>query len=445
MSERRLNFPDGFLWGAATSAHQNEGDNRNNDFWAWEHIPGHVADQTTSGSACDWWLRAEEDFDRAASLHLNALRIGVEWSRIEPEPGNWDSGAIDRYREMLKALHSRNISPMITLHHFTNPLWLRDKGGWTNAQAAEFFARYAKRVAASLGDLCRMWCTINEPNVYAAYAYLLGSWPPGETNIQKSFVATRHLTYAHAAAYHAIKEIQPHAQIGLVQHMADFHPSNARSWPNRWVTGIRSTIFNWRIVEAVLEGRLKFPLGLGKLRENLYKSNDYLGLNYYGRHLVKFNPRSLATLFAEEAQAAAEVAWPEPWTDREIYPEGIYHFIRNIHKRYRIPVYVTENGMADADDTIRPGYILTHLAAVWRALAEGADVRGYYYWTLVDNYEWTEGWTTRFGLVSLNPQTQKRSILRSAELFSEIAGENAITREMVENYAPAAMAQVFRK
>jgi beta-glucosidase len=443
MSIRRLEFPDGFLWGAATAAHQNEGNNTNNDFWAWEQIPGHVVDNTTSGLACDWWQRAEEDFDRAATLNLNTLRLSVEWSRLEPEPGQWDKAACDRYREMLQALRQRGLTPMITLHHFTNPQWLAEKGGWTNPDIVAHFVRYAQQVVTSLGDLCQLWSTINEPNIYAAYAYVLGKWPPGEQNMLTALKVMRHQAQAHAAAYHAIKQAQPQAQVGLVQHLAVFDPANPHIVLDRLVAGIRSALLNWRITEAVMEGRLKFPLGLGRHQANLANTNDYLGINYYGRYRLQFSLGAAGMLFTEAIPAPPASAWPEPWTDREVYPEGLYQLIIELYQRYQKPIYITENGMADVTENVRPAFILTHLAAVHRAIQAGADVRGYDYWTLVDNYEWVEGWSTRFGLIRLDPQTQIRTLRRSARLYAEIAQANAITEAIVRQYAPQVMPQVF--
>ncbi len=192
-----------------------------------------------------------------------------------------------------------------------------------------------------------------------------------------------------------------------------------------------------------MEGKLKFPFGVGVGRHApAINSNDFIGLNYYGRHLLRFVPSSPGTLFAGEAQAPSDIAWPEPWTDREIYPAGLHHFLMRL-ATYGKSLYVTENGMADATDEIRPGFLLTHLAALHRAIRQGVDVRGYYCWTLVDNYEWVEGWTTRFGLIGLEPATQERTPRRSAELYAAIARANAITEEMVEKYAPQVMDQVF--
>ncbi len=443
MTGRILTFPDGFRWGVATAAHQNEGNNTRNDFWAWEQIPGHVADGSTSGLACDWWNRAEEDFDRAAALGLNTLRMSVEWSRVEPRPGVWDAAAFDRYREMLKGLLARGLEPMVTLHHFTNPLWLAQRGGWANGEVVSLFRRYAAKVVETLGDLCQVWCTINEPSIYAAHAYVLGKWSPGESSLLKFIRVTRNQIKAHAAAYHAIHRRQPGAQVGIVKHMAAFDPADPASAADRRVAAIRDALLNWRFVDAVTEGRLKFPFGTGLGRHApAVDSSDFIGLNYYGRHPLRFDPAAAGTLFAGETQVPPEIAWPEPWTDREIYPAGLQRFLTRL-ARYGRPLYVTENGMADATDEIRPGFILTHLAALHRAIRQGVDVRGYYYWTLVDNYEWVEGWTTRFGLIALDPATQERTPRRSAQLYAEIARANAITGEMVEKYAPAAMGQVF--
>jgi beta-glucosidase len=272
---------------------------------------------------------------------------------------------------------------------------------------------------------------------------VLGKWSMGESNWLKFIRATRNQMQAHAAAYHAIHHRQPEARVGIVKHMAAFDPANPASALDRRVAAIRDQLLNRCFLDAVTEGRLKPPFGSGIRRHLLaVGSNDFIGLNYYGRHPLRFDLTAAGTLFAAETQAPPEIAWPKPWTDREIYPAGLYRFLTRLAS-YGQPLYVTENGMADAADQIRPGFILTHLAALHRAIADGADVRGYYYWTLVDNYEWVEGWTTRFGLIALNPETQERTPRRSAQLYAEIARANAITEEMVAEYAPGVMDQVF--
>ena len=443
MPGRVLAFPEGFRWGVATAAHQNEGNNVNNDFWAWEQVLGHVVDFSTSGLACDWWNRAEEDFDRAAAMGLNTLRLSVEWSRIEPRPGVWDNAAIDRYRHMLQGLHARDLEPMVTLHHFTSPLWLAEQGGWTNKEVVPRFERFASKVVETLGDLCRTWCTINEPAIYSLQAYLLSKWTPGVANLRNVIRVMRNQVKAHAAVYHAVHRQQPDAQVGIVKHLAIFDPANPASIADRCVTALRDQLLNQRLMDAVTEGRLKPPLGLGIFRHMpAVNSNDFIGINYYGRYPLRFDLGAAATFFAAETEVPRETAWPKPWTTREIYPAGLQRVLVRL-ARYGRPLYITENGFADADDRTRPAFILTHLAAVQRAIHQGADVRGYYHWTLVDNYEWVEGWSTRFGLIALDPATQVRTSRCSAHLYNEIAQANAITEEMVEKYAPQVMDQVF--
>src|SRR5262245_61823681 len=176
----RLAFPKGFLWGVATSAHQVEGGNTNNSWYAWERS-GHIHTGESAGLACDWWEHAERDFDLAQGMGLNALRLSLEWSRIEPQPGVWDKAALARYRQMLLGLRTRGLEPLVTLHHFTNPLWLEERGAFLAPDAAERFVRYATHAVEELGDLCDFWCTINEPNVYALIGYVVGYFPPGRT------------------------------------------------------------------------------------------------------------------------------------------------------------------------------------------------------------------------------------------------------------------------
>ena len=416
--------------------------NVHNDFWAWEQAGNHTADGTVSGLACDWWNRAEEDFDRAADLGLTALRLSVEWSRVEPEPGRWDAASLGRYREMLKALRQRGLAPMVTLHHFTNPRWLSERGGWLVPEVVPAFARYAAYVASVLGDLCDTWSTLNEPGIYAAFAYILGRWP-GETGVLPFIRVTRNQLRAHAAAYRAVKALQPHARVGLVQHFAGFEAADPASRGDRLVAAVRDATLNWGLIEAVMTGRLKPPYGLGVRRHpGARNSSDYIGVNYYGRHPLVFDSTAPRTFFTRAGEVRPDRAWPAPFQDREVDPGGLERFLLRLAP-YRKPLYVTENGMADAEDGVRPEFILTHLAALHRALQKGADVRGYFHWTLVDNYEWAEGWTTRFGLFALDPRTQVRTARTSARLFGEIARANAITEDLVERWVPDAAGAVF--
>lgn len=446
MTIQPLEFPKNFLWGAATAAHQNEGNNTNNDFWQWEQLPGKVHDGTTSGLATDWWDakrgRAEADFAQAAVLGFKTLRLSLEWSRIEPQENRWDDAAIDRYRAMLKNLRGHGITPMVTLHHFTNPLWLANRGGWLAKDIVAQFEQYVSHAVAALGDLADVWCTINEPMVYAYLSHLVGEWSPGAHSFLQTFNVAANMMRAHRAAEYAIHSRLPHAQVGLAKNMPVFDPLNDNP-ADKTVTGWQDTLFNRRIFEAVYENKVRFPLNVFA-RKISAGHDDFIGINYYGRQIVSADVRSPGTLFGKSVIPPAREMWDAPWLDREVYPHGLYRVCMRA-ARYGKPIFITENGFSDAEDTRRPSFLLRHLAELHRAIQAGADVRGYFHWTLVDNYEWVEGWSTRFGLVELNPKTQERTPRRSAKMMGAIARANAITPEVVAEFAPEAMAAVFNR
>ncbi len=229
MPDATFHFPPDFLWGTATAAHQVEGNNTNNDWWAWEQGEGHIKEGYRSGIACNWWERAEEDFNRAAELGQNAHRLSVEWSRVEPREGYFDDAALDRYRAMLRALRERGMEPMVTLHHFTNPLWLAEMGGWENPRAVFLFERFVTHVVEALGEYCSLWCTVNEPNVYVYMGYLAGVFPPGKRDFGAGMRAGRNLMRAHAVAYRRIHALQPHARVGFAHNLRFFDPANPGS------------------------------------------------------------------------------------------------------------------------------------------------------------------------------------------------------------------------
>lgn len=229
MMTTTLRFPDGFRWGVATASHQFEGNTTNNQWHAWE-MAGHIKSGDHCGRACDWWEHAERDFDLARDLGLNALRLSLEWSRIEPRRGRWDALAIARYRAMLRALRDRGMEPLVTLHHFTHPIWFEERGAFLAPDAVELFARYAARVVEELGDLCDFWCTINEPNVVCTFGYQIGDFPPGHKgDIRGTIAAQATMARAHAAAYRALHAAQPTARVGWAQHYNTFDPANPRN------------------------------------------------------------------------------------------------------------------------------------------------------------------------------------------------------------------------
>ncbi|MCJ7738081.1 MAG: glycoside hydrolase family 1 protein [Anaerolineae bacterium] len=426
-----FHFPADFQWGVATSAHQVEGNNQTNDWWAWEQQQGRIKEGHTSGLACDWWENAEVDFDRAADLGVSALRLSVEWARIEPRPGTFDDRAIARYAEMLQGLRERGIEPMVTLHHFSSPRWLADQGGWENPETVSLFARYVRKVVKPLSPYCDLWCTINEPNVYAVEGYLDGVFPPGKSDLKVAMRVLRNMLRAHAAAYRAIHDVQKDARVGLAHNMRVFDPANPRSSLDRHVARVLDRVYNQAILTALVKGWWVAPVGFGpawKLRRTL----DWVGLNYYTRDLVAFDRGLPRSLYGRRMHSSdAELL---DGNYGEFYPEGMYRCLQRLAS-LRLPIFVTENGIPDEDDDQRPRYLLSHLHQIWRALQNNCPVRGYYHWTLVDNFEWAEGWTLRFGLIALDRKTQARSLRKSAQLYREITGVNAITTPFIDSYA----------
>jgi beta-glucosidase len=433
-------FPQGFLWGTATAAHQVEGGNQNNDWWAFEQRPGTIWKGDRSGRACDWWRRAEDDFDAMAAMGHNTHRLSVEWSRIEPEEGVFDAGAIARYRQMLQGLRCRGIEPMVTLFHFSSPLWLartHSGGAWQSPAVVDHFRRFVRHTVQELGDLVKLWCTINEPNVYASLGYLLGEHAPGEKSLAAYFRVLRNELLAHAAAYRIIHALDGGAQVGLVKNVQIFEPLDPGSGASARIARLLDYFFNTITLQAIQDGRLRLPLArLPRTHGPLVDSYDFVGLNYYTRQRV-----NLGALGQDDDPLA--LLQPTPGAEcsdhgrhgtyGEIYAPGIYQTLQRV-ARLGKPIYITENGLPDEDDDQRPRFLLDHLAQVRRAIADGIDVRGYYHWSFVDNFEWAEGWSLRFGLVALDRETEARRPRRSAELFSAIIRANAITPEMVETY-----------
>ncbi|MBN1248637.1 MAG: glycoside hydrolase family 1 protein, partial [Anaerolineae bacterium] len=367
MPEAIYHFPPDFRWGAATASHQVEGNNTNNQWWAWEQQPGRIAQGHRSGLACDWWQNAEADFDRAVAMNLRALRLSVEWSRVEVAPGKIDSAALDRYREMLRQLRERDIEPMVTLHHFTDPLWLAESGGWTNPDVVAYFVRYVRQVLDALGDYATIWCTINEPNIYATFGYLLGNFPPGVQDYGTAATVLRHMLQAHGAAYRAIHEAKAEAQVGLAHNLRIFDAARPSRLTDRVVARIQDLWFNATTLAAL--GGTGFrpagfrpawwlpPLGFGPALATR-KTLDWIGLNYYTRDRVTFNRGAAATAFG--VQSHSEDAELMDAGYGEVYPEGIVRAIKRL-SRFGLPIHITEHGIPDSDDDQRPRALVLHL------------------------------------------------------------------------------------
>lgn len=440
MPQATYHFPTGFLWGAATASHQVEGRNENNNWAAWEDQAGRIYQGQRAGAAADWWSgRWKEDFDRAAESGQNAHRLSIEWSRIQPAPDRWDEHALDHYRQMLRGLVTRGMLPMVTLHHFTDPLWLSERGGWEHEETPGLFAAFAARVAEALKEYTSLWITLNEPNVYTYGGYLGGGFPPGKNDLGATYRVLGNMVRGHALAYKAIHDAQPQARVGVAHHYRGFRP--ARPWLpfDAWMTRFFSQNFNDAFAQTLVDGRFRMLTRVERIPQAV-QTQDFIGLNYYTTDLVRFDPLRPAEFFHARCfppgAALSETGFlanvPSGFTAAMAWA-----------RRFGLPILITENGVEDSTDLLRPRYLLEHLHALWKALNDNWPIEGYFHWTLVDNFEWERGWSQHFGLWALDPQTQARQRRKSAALFAAICKENAISYETTARYAPAALERLY--
>jgi len=398
-------FPDGFLWGTVTAAHQVEGNNWLNDWWAWEQA-GRVKE--SSGLAADQYNRFESDLEIARSLGHNAYRFSIEWSRIEPTPGFYSEEAITHYAQLIDACRRRGLEPIVTLHHFTNPLWFAVQGGWTSPACVDSFVRYVGMVSHRLGEKIRWWVTINEPTVLVFYGYLDGRWPPGEKSFPKAIRALENLIRAHQGAYAVIhaqakERGQAAPRVGLAHHLRCYDPCR------RWSLGDRVSVF--------FREHLANRWVLKACRDRM----NFIGVNYYTRdflHGPGWNPMGFLGTPCENPKHHPE-AGPRSGMGWEIYPEGLRRVLTAL-KEYRKPILICENGIWTPDDNLRWDFIRRHVEQMASAMKEGVEVAGYLYWSLIDNFEWADGFAPRFGLVEVDYATQARRIRPSAHRYADL-------------------------
>lgn len=413
---------DGLLIGTASAATQIEGGDRNNQWWQFAQTPGNVADGSSPERANDHWRRWREDNELMAELGFPIARVGLEWARIEPRPGEFDRAALERYREELGDLISRGIRPLVTLHHFSNPLWVQQGGQWINPRTVEAFLRYARVAVGALKDLVNEWVTINEPNVYATQAHLLRAAPPGNVSPRSLVRVLRNMAVAHLRAYTMIHAMQPEATVTFAHHMRDFAPMEPRNPLHRAFTRFNSWAFNDAVTDAF--GLARFPRLLGPSPVAPGRYVDVIGLNYYSRTAVT---------------GLSDGVFPGvPVTDLgwEVWPNGLVTCARSLHERLEVPIWVTENGCADNGtatqvERFRPRYLAEHLAAI---LSSNLPVERYYHWCFIDNWEWAEGEVPRFGIVHNDYATQTRTIKPSGRMLAEIVAAGALTPSILSRY-----------
>ena len=422
------------LLGSATAPYQIEGGALNTDWHRWCKTPGKIKDKTTGEVACDHWNQVSEDVELLSNMNHQIYRFGIEWARIQPAAGAFDDDVLEHYRQELKLLVDKGIKPLVTLHHFVNPDWLVDMGGWERKDIADRFARYVRYVVDGLADLVDEWVTINEPFVYVVQGYAWGIWPPGKHEALLGFKVLRNMIHAHVEAYKVIHQIYSdrgrEVRVGIAHHMRNFDPYTVGNPFDLLAARLANRINNNVTFEGTLNGKLIFPIGFGHPWGD-GPFCDFLGVNFYTRDLVKFcfNPAGMFMKFITNPDNTHnDLGW-------EIYPHGLFRLLKSLG-RFNMPIYVTENGIADSDDDQRPNFILRHLAMLQKARNEGVNIERYYHWSTMDNFEWAEGLNSRFGLVEVDYDTLERKIRPSGAMFAEICKTHIISDEMLQKYAP---------
>lgn len=414
-------FPKGFYFGTATAAYQVEG-GITNDWSEWEKTSAKVKVQSAKlkkwpdhilalhpspleeenyicGRAVDHYHRFEEDFDIAKRLGHNAHRFSIEWARIEPEEGKFNENEIEHYRNVISALRERGIEPFVTLWHWTNPVWIRDIGGWENPKTTQYFSNYVEKVVRELRTEVKFWMPMNEPNTYIGLSYVTGIHPPQVRNLFRANRVFRNLMRAYRQAYRVIHEIQPNVLVGVSHYAVYMIPYKYLPW-NALLIPVLDYIRNWRFLHSI---RGAF---------------DFIGLQYYHTDFINLK-------IGKGRWGLVDTKNPNEWVNDigwQVYPEGIYYLLKR-SARYKRPIYITENGVADARDVHRERFIREHLKWVLRAIEDGVDVRGYLYWSLLDNFEWHYGFWPKFGLVEVNRQTMERRIRPSAFAYKRMIGD----------------------
>jgi beta-glucosidase len=431
-------FPDGFLWGAATSGHQVEGGNVNSDWWAWEHEAGSPVAEP-SGNADEHYTRYPADVALMAELGLNTYRFSVEWARVEPSEGTFDPAELEHYRRMVECVRSNGLEPMVTLSHFALPQWLAAEGGWISRRAPELFERYCRRVVQTLGGAVTWYCTINEPAVVATGGYV-GRWgfPPGVVNVKLWRAAGAGMIEAHKRSLAAIHDVRPEAKAGLALFGSE-RVCNPGGKP--------ATDFNLHWNEDIyIEAA---------------KDDDFIGVQAYSRfqlHLPRIAapltrlalairplegivvPRVLGLQDSADGTMApagsrlTQMGW-------EYRPEALTAVVRRIAAVYpEKDLVVTEHGVATLDDRERVEFIARGLAALGQAISDGVRVRGYIHWSLLDNFEWSSGYRPHFGLVGVDRATQERTVHPSARFLGAIARTGRLDDQAAAAAAAAAAA-----
>jgi beta-glucosidase len=432
---RLITFPKDFLWGTTTSAYQVEGGNFSADWWRWEQRPGRIADRRTSSRASEHFEHYESDFELARKLGHNAHLFSLEWSRVQPKPDHFDPDALVHYANVAEALARRGFVPICALNHVTLPSWFAEQGGWLSRDAPQVFAEFTQRVVEALAAHCSRWIPLLEPEHLVTMAWLEGLWPPGKRGVWSVFTALSSLMRAHAESYAAIHRLQPEAEVGVSIRARNCVPLNDQ---NAWdLRAARREMrrANELLLSATCRGETPFPFG-GARRSG--GTADFIAVSYYGKEYVRFHAAKPTRLFRSLTNAQGATIRPSVY---DTAPEGLWDVLKSL-ATYDKPLLIAGNGLSTLDDSVRCNYLVEHLKIVQEAIAQGIDVRGYFHRSLLDGFEWTDGYSARYGLVHVDRETLARTPNPSAYLYKDICESGAIRPGVVGKFAPAAAARI---
>lgn len=423
----KTTFNKDFLFGVSGAAYQYLGaENCPHSNWSYMRKNG-IGHGHFSGLACDFWSELSSDIQIMKDMKLKAFRFSFEWSDIEPQKGEINQEAIKQYHELFDALEKDGIIPFMTLHHFTVPIWFELLGGFTHEENGHYFVDFCKLMVKEFGNKVTWWATFNEPAIYATNSYMIGEWPPGHKNIEQTGQVIKNMLALHVHLYKILKELQPNIKIGFSHNISPAYPYHPWNIIERIVCYYANQVTHEAITEFFATGTFKFHIpfiaNITYQNSDAIDSFDYFGLNYYTNLLIRMNP-SIEKMFSIECRIDETITYANSSC---IYAQGLYEAIKNVsdritHKR-NIPIYITENGISDATDSYRATFIKQSLYALHKAVEDGYDVRGYFYWSLLDNFEWAAGYDMRFGLYDVDFNTQKRTLRKGAQPFLDIVSK----------------------
>lgn len=438
-ADTTVHFPASFIWGTATAAVQVEGGTTGSDWDDFEQKPHVIRDNDRIGDAAKHYQKYDQDFRAAAAMNTNGYRCSIEWSRLEPRRGVWDRAAEKHYRQMFTSMRAHGLRPMVTLHHFSNPKWIAAQGGWENPQTIDDFDAFTARAAAAFGDQVDDWLTFNEPTIYAAEGYVDGVFPPGHHgDLGRLPHVLANMVKAHGRAYHTLHEVDvwqaegqgPAARVGIAEHMVAFHPA----WGWNPLDGLMASAYegwmDFNFLDAATTGKIRFECIAGHDWEDvpwLANTVDFVGVNYY--------THAMASVFQPLRRILVDGA-PKTDLGLDSAPDGMYDVLVHSYQRYHKPIFVTETGVADEKRVLTPCFMVQYLSNVGRAIQAGVPVQGVYWWSLLDNFEWQNGYHGRFGLlaVDFSKPDRPRHWTPAAGVYARIAKEHAIAPDLLTTY-----------